>query len=112
MELQPIKNLDKVEKFSKSYYFQAQLPMDHYMFKVTLPKRYLANHLDNEYGFPLVTYCDGDFVRVRLNEEIVVVTKRVSVWSFNETVLREMSLVQNRLYDFLRNFFRIAPKYC
>lgn len=68
------------------------------MFKVTLPKRYLANHLDNEYGFPLVTYCDGDFVRVRLNEhgiveEIVVVTKRVSVWALNETVLGKMSPV-------------------
>lgn len=72
----------KEEKFSKPYLFQAQLPMDHYLFKVTTPKRYLANHLDNEYGFPLVTYSNGDFSRVRLNEhgmveEIVIVTKKV-----------------------------------
>lgn len=70
------------KKFSKNSYFQAQLPMDHLFVKVTTPKRYLANHLDNEYGFPLVTYNEGEFSRVRLNEhgmveEIVLVTKRV-----------------------------------
>lgn len=62
--------------------------MNHYFFKVTCPKRYLANHLDNEYGFPLITYLEGDFTRVRLNEhgmveEIVVVTKKVIPYVFD-----------------------------
>lgn len=70
------------EKFSKPHYFQAQLPMDHCFVKVTCPKRYLANHLNNEYNSSLVTYDDGDFCRVRLNqhgivEEIMVVTQKV-----------------------------------
>ncbi|TMW41382.1 hypothetical protein DOY81_013538 [Sarcophaga bullata] len=69
------------EKFSKPHYFQAQLPMEHFFVKVTSPKRYLAHHLGNEYEYPLITYDDGDFCRVRLNqhgivEEIVVVTQK------------------------------------
>ncbi|KAM7343044.1 cilia- and flagella-associated protein 61-like [Cochliomyia hominivorax] len=76
------KNIFNVdEKFSRPSYFQAQLPMDFFLVKVTIPKRYLANHLDNEYSFPMVTYYDEDFSRVKLNEhgvveEIVIVTKK------------------------------------
>lgn len=51
------------------------------MAKVILPKRYIANHLDNNYMLTLVTY-DGNFSRVRINEhgiveEITCVTRDV-----------------------------------
>ncbi|XP_011293922.1 cilia- and flagella-associated protein 61-like isoform X1 [Musca domestica] len=92
----------KEEKFSKPYLFQAQLPMDHYLFKVTTPKRYLANHLDNEYGFPLVTYSNGDFSRVRLNEhgmveEIVIVTKKNKDYDFLKFFCGRHELLLNNL---------------
>ncbi|XP_073848569.1 cilia- and flagella-associated protein 61-like [Musca autumnalis] len=89
-------------KFSKPNLFQAQLPMDHYFFKVTTPKRYLANHLDNEYGFPLVTYSNGDFSRVRLNEhgmieEIVIVTKKNKDYDFLKFFCGRHELLLNNL---------------
>ncbi|XP_036344487.1 cilia- and flagella-associated protein 61-like, partial [Rhagoletis pomonella] len=74
---------DDVVEYSEKYllpvYFQAQLPLGYYMAKVILPKRYIANHLDNSYMLSLVTY-DGNFSRVRINvhgivEEIVVVSQ-------------------------------------
>ncbi|XP_067630104.1 cilia- and flagella-associated protein 61-like isoform X2 [Eurosta solidaginis] len=66
-------------KYSRPIFFQAQLPKGYYMAKVVLPKRYIANHLDNTYSVSLTTY-DGNFSRVRLNEhgiveEVVCVTQ-------------------------------------
>ncbi|XP_065369067.1 cilia- and flagella-associated protein 61-like [Calliphora vicina] len=90
------------KKFSKPSYFQAQLPMDYLFIKVTTPKRYLANHLDNEYGFPLVTYNEGDFSRVRLNEhgmveEIVVVTQKKINFDFLKFFCGRHELLLNNL---------------
>lgn len=70
------------EKFSMPAYFRAQLPMGYYIVKLVSPKRYLARHLNNEYGFRMTTYENREFARVRLNslgfvEEIVVVTDKV-----------------------------------
>ncbi|XP_018803936.1 PREDICTED: cilia- and flagella-associated protein 61-like [Bactrocera latifrons] len=59
------------EKYLQPVYFQAQLPLGHYMAKAILPKRYIANHLDNNYMLTLVTY-DGNFSRVRINEHGIV----------------------------------------
>ncbi|XP_061388706.1 cilia- and flagella-associated protein 61-like [Musca vetustissima] len=92
----------KEEKFSKPYLFQAQLPMEFYFFKITTPKRYLANHLDNEYGFPLITYSNGDFSRVRLNEhgmveEIVIVTKKNKDYDFLKFFCGRHELLLNNL---------------
>uniref|UniRef100_W8BNN2 Uncharacterized protein C20orf26 n=1 Tax=Ceratitis capitata TaxID=7213 RepID=W8BNN2_CERCA len=68
------------EKYLRPVYYQAQLPLGHHMAKAILPKRYIANHLDNTYLLTLVTY-DGNFSRVRINEhgivvEITCVTKK------------------------------------
>ncbi|XP_075169795.1 cilia- and flagella-associated protein 61-like isoform X2 [Haematobia irritans] len=101
-------NLDQFEasskevKFSQPYYFQAQLPMDHFFFKITIPKRYLANHLNNEYGLPLVTYFEGDFCRVRLNEhniveEIVIVTKKNHDYDFCKFFCGRHEMLLNNL---------------
>lgn len=74
------------EKYLRPVYYQAQLPLGHHMAKAILPKRYIANHLDNTYLLTLVTY-DGNFSRVRINEhgivvEITCVTKKVSIKAF------------------------------
>ncbi|KAI8127370.1 Cilia- and flagella-associated protein 61 [Lucilia cuprina] len=89
-------------KFSKSSYFQAQLPKDYLFFKVVIPKRYLANHLNNDYGFPLITYFEGDFSRVRLNEhgvveEIVIVTQKKIKFDFLKFFCGRHELLLNNL---------------
>ncbi|XP_017868844.1 PREDICTED: cilia- and flagella-associated protein 61 [Drosophila arizonae] len=74
--------LTREKKFSKPCLFHAQLPENHKIIKVTIPKRYLLATLPNEYSHFMCTY-DGDFCRVRLNrklfvEEIVCVTRKLS----------------------------------
>lgn len=83
--------LTREEKFSKPFLFHAQLPENHKIIKVTIPKRYLLATLPNEYSHFMCTY-DGDFCRVRLNrklfvEEIVCVTRRVNRISYIYTYI-------------------------
>lgn len=70
------------EKFSKPNYCQIHAPNNYFYYKLTLPKRYLVNHLSNEFTWSMFTYDEGTFTRVRLTqhgvvEEIVLVTKEV-----------------------------------
>ncbi|XP_013110105.2 cilia- and flagella-associated protein 61-like [Stomoxys calcitrans] len=102
LELNALQVPHKEDKYSKPYYFQAQLPMENFFIKITMPKRYLANHLDNEYGFPLITYYEGDFSRVRLNEhdiveEIVIVTKKNKNYDFLKFFCGRHELLLNNL---------------
>uniref|UniRef100_A0A1A9X2Z7 Uncharacterized protein n=1 Tax=Glossina brevipalpis TaxID=37001 RepID=A0A1A9X2Z7_9MUSC len=90
------------EKFSMPVYFQAQLPMDYYIAKVITPKRYLARHLDNQYGFRMNTYQNKEFCRVRLNnlgyvEEIVVVTQKFQDFDFLKYFCGRHELLLNNL---------------
>ncbi|XP_037895350.1 cilia- and flagella-associated protein 61-like [Glossina fuscipes] len=90
------------EKFSMPAYFQAQLPMGYYMVKLVSPKRYLARHLSNEYGFRMTTYENREFARVRLTnlgyvEEIVVVTEKFQDFDFLKYFCGRHELLLNNL---------------
>uniref|UniRef100_A0A1A9V8M9 DUF4821 domain-containing protein n=1 Tax=Glossina austeni TaxID=7395 RepID=A0A1A9V8M9_GLOAU len=90
------------DKFSMPAYFQAQLPMGHYIVKIVSPKRYLAGHLSNEYGFRMTTYENKDFARIRLNnlgyvEEIVVVTEKFQDFDFLKYFCGRHELLLNNL---------------
>uniref|UniRef100_A0A1A9Z0I7 DUF4821 domain-containing protein n=1 Tax=Glossina pallidipes TaxID=7398 RepID=A0A1A9Z0I7_GLOPL len=90
------------EKYSTPAYFQAQLPMGYYMVKLAAPKRYLARHLSNEYGFRMTTYENREFARVRLNnlgyvEEIVVVTEKFQDFDFLKYFCGRHELLLNNL---------------
>ncbi|EDW02630.1 GH19779 [Drosophila grimshawi] len=69
-------------KFSKPCLFHAQLPLEHMIIKITMPKRYLMGKLSNEYSYIMTTY-SGDFCRIRMNlkwivEEIVCVSRQLN----------------------------------
>ncbi|XP_030387028.1 cilia- and flagella-associated protein 61 [Scaptodrosophila lebanonensis] len=66
-------------KFSEPLYFQAQLPFNYYITKVTMPRRYLSTQLSTDMSCSLTTYSKKNFCRVTLSrnsivEEIVVIT--------------------------------------
>lgn len=71
-------------RYSKPTYYQGLLPLDYYVTKLTMPRRYLASYVVPCSWCPLSTYHDKTFCRIVMSpknmvEEIVVVTKTVSV---------------------------------
>lgn len=71
-------------RYSKPTYYQGLLPLDYYVTKLTMPRRYLASYVLPCIWCPLTTYHDKTFCRLVMSpknivEEIVVVTKNVSI---------------------------------
>lgn len=71
-------------RYSKPTYYQGLLPLDYYVTKLTMPRRYIASYVVPCTWCPLTTYHDKTFCRLVMSpknivEEIVVVTKNVSI---------------------------------
>lgn len=73
---------DYEDRYSVPLHFQAMLPMNYFITKVVMPRRYLNSQLPSSMSCSMTTYKNNTFCRVGLSmnmvvDEIVVVTKKV-----------------------------------
>ncbi|ALC42280.1 CG30275, partial [Drosophila busckii] len=76
-------------KYSQPAFFQALLPLDYIITKVTMPRRYLATHFTSCFNCAMTTYWQNNFCRIGLTpkkivDEIVVVSKQKRRFDFLE----------------------------
>ncbi|XP_001360498.2 cilia- and flagella-associated protein 61 isoform X1 [Drosophila pseudoobscura] len=89
-------------KYSEPLFFQALLPLNYVITKVTMPRRYLASQLPPEFACNLTTYKDNTFCRVclahtMLVDEIVVVSNKGAHLDYLEHFCGRHELLLNNL---------------
>ncbi|KAH8253481.1 hypothetical protein KR032_005678, partial [Drosophila birchii] len=106
------------DRFAEPVHFQASLPLNYFITKITLPRRYLGSQMVLTYAWNRTTYKDNTFFRVGLSptmvvDEIVVVTKRECYLDFLQHFVGKHELLLNNLkarfeagtiHDFLKWF--------
>ncbi|KAH8389744.1 hypothetical protein KR200_000871 [Drosophila serrata] len=90
------------DRFSEPVFFQASLPLNYFITKITLPRRFLASQLTLTYAWNRTTYKDHTFCRVGLSQtmvvdEIVVVSKRECYMDFLQHFVGKHELLLNNL---------------
>ncbi|KAH8284805.1 hypothetical protein KR054_001226, partial [Drosophila jambulina] len=108
----PMSNFE--DRFSEPVYFQASLPLNYFITKITLPRRFIASQVSLSHAWSKTTYKDNTFCRVGLShtmvvDEIVVVTKLVSVcplsfWGLVSKMGALFYAFQECYLDFLQHF--------
>ncbi|XP_017024545.1 cilia- and flagella-associated protein 61 isoform X1 [Drosophila kikkawai] len=89
------------DRFSEPLHFQARLPLNYFITKITLPRRFLAS-TSSTFAYKMTTYKDNTFCRVVLSqtmvvEEIVVVTKLECYLDFLQHFCGKHELLLNNL---------------
>ncbi|KAH8407517.1 hypothetical protein KR222_004808, partial [Zaprionus bogoriensis] len=90
-------------RYSMPTFYQGILPLDYYLTKVTMPRRYMASYVVNCSSCVLTTYHDQTFCRVVLSpklmvEEIVVVTKKDENLDYLENFCGKHETMLNSLW--------------
>ncbi|KAH8370674.1 hypothetical protein KR093_004626 [Drosophila rubida] len=96
----PNKPID--EKYSCPAFFRAKLPMNHYITKVTMPRRYLFSCVVRCKNCTLTTYHQNTFCRISLSQkmivdEIVVVMKNATSLDYLEHFCGKHETLLNHL---------------
>lgn len=60
-------------RYSKPHMFTGVLPMNYQILKVIQPRPLLVGQLTADYAESMTTFEDGDFCRVRINSQLVVI---------------------------------------
>ncbi|EDV37603.1 uncharacterized protein Dana_GF13533 [Drosophila ananassae] len=93
---------DYEDRYSQPLHFQAMLPMNYFITKVVMPRRYLNNQLPSSMSCSMTTYKNNIFCRVGLSmsmvvDEIVVVTKQSAHFDFLQHFVGKHELLLNNL---------------
>ncbi|KAH8234415.1 hypothetical protein KR038_009519, partial [Drosophila bunnanda] len=90
------------DRFAEPVFFQASLPLNYFITKITLPRRFLASQTTVTYAWNRTTYKDQTFCRVGLSQtmvvdEIVIVTKQECYMDFLQHFVGKHELLLNNL---------------
>ncbi|KAH8327104.1 hypothetical protein KR074_002746, partial [Drosophila pseudoananassae] len=93
---------DYEDRYNLPLHFQAMLPMNYFITKVVMPRRYLSCQLPSSMGCTMTTYKNNIFCRVGLSmnmivDEIVVVTKKEAHFDFLQHFVGKHELLLNNL---------------
>ncbi|KAH8402349.1 hypothetical protein KR009_011514 [Drosophila setifemur] len=93
---------DFEDRYAEPLHFQGMLPLNYFITKVIMPRRYLTTQLLSQLSCNLTTYKGNTFCRVGLSshmvvEEIVVVTKQKAHLDFLQHFCGKHELLLNNL---------------